>query len=181
MAEPIRIELKSIKTNLTMSEETNAYTANLYVDGVFVAVVGNEGRGGADRVYGPGRDKDYGAAMRAYDAADARVKAELPPVDLAAEGEEPNMIENSLELVCGGIVERHLLLKEVAKHTRRNIVLFEKGLPAPGQSAPLVAYRLDDPRQLPAAKARMLTRFPGALILNDLPEDELLTAYKRAA
>ena len=40
------IQLKSIKFSEHLSEETNAFTANLYVDGKKIGYCRNDGRGG---------------------------------------------------------------------------------------------------------------------------------------
>ena len=47
---PMKIELKSIKTYPSMSEETTAFDATLYVDGVKVGTAKNNGRGGANQL-----------------------------------------------------------------------------------------------------------------------------------
>ena len=42
----MKIELKSIKFSEAMSEETNAFTANLYINGKKVGYCKNQGHGG---------------------------------------------------------------------------------------------------------------------------------------
>ena len=176
----ISIELKSVKTMPSLSKDSNAYTAKLYVDGEFIAVVGNEGNGGCDRVYDKGRKGSLGDAMRAYDAACLRYLREAAPVNTSEEGEPPVMENESLEDACGGIIERGMIVKEIARLTRKSIVLFTDGLPKPGEHAPLSAYRLENPAHLEAAKASILAKHPGGLILNGLPEDEAVKAYGRS-
>lgn len=46
----MKIELKNIKSHSSMSEETNAFSAALYVDGVKAGFVSNDGRGGNNRI-----------------------------------------------------------------------------------------------------------------------------------
>lgn len=46
----MKIELKNIKSHSSMSEETNAFSATLYVDGVKAGFVSNDGRGGSNRI-----------------------------------------------------------------------------------------------------------------------------------
>jgi len=48
----MKIELKSIKFSETLSEETNAFTANLYIDGKKVGYCKNTGQGGCTDYYG---------------------------------------------------------------------------------------------------------------------------------
>jgi len=47
-----KIELKSLKINLTFSEETTMFQANLYVDGKHVGFASNDGRGGNTHIMG---------------------------------------------------------------------------------------------------------------------------------
>ena len=95
MDKPI-ITLKKINVHEGLSHETNAYTADIYVDGVKWATVENSGQGEADRVYPIG---NYGEV----DELESRIEATYPRVgyDLFPEG-----IQNSLELICGEIVDR---------------------------------------------------------------------------
>ncbi len=46
----MNIELKKIKHAPSLSEETNAYTAEIWVDGKKAGTTKNEGRGGCDRI-----------------------------------------------------------------------------------------------------------------------------------
>ena len=48
----MKIELKSIKFSEAMSEETNAFTANLYINGKNVGYCKNTGQGGCTDYYG---------------------------------------------------------------------------------------------------------------------------------
>ena len=48
----MKIELKSIKFSEAMSEETNAFTANLYVNGKLAGYCKNTGQGGCTDYYG---------------------------------------------------------------------------------------------------------------------------------
>ena len=98
MDKPI-ITLKKINVHESLSHETYAYTADIYVDGVKWATVENSGQGGCDRVYPLG---NYGE----IDEVESRIKATYPRVgyDFLPEG-----MENSLELICGEIVENSLV------------------------------------------------------------------------
>lgn len=49
----MNITLKSIKYYVQLSEETNCFRANLYIDGKRVGVVGNDGHGGETWVDAP--------------------------------------------------------------------------------------------------------------------------------
>lgn len=65
----MKITLKAIKHSKFASQETDCYTANLYVDGTKIGTVSNAGHGGCDEFWGD-REK--------YREADAWCKANLP-------------------------------------------------------------------------------------------------------
>lgn len=175
MSDAIRIELKSISTDAARSRDTNAFSANLYVDGRFVAVIENDGRGGADRVVGAGSKGTLRDAMDAYDAAAVRIAAEMPPLVLDDGGTLPM----TLELLCATIIERRMILTEMRGEMRRKILFFPDGLPEPGRRAPLRAHRLENPAALDGAKIRILEKLPKAYFLNGLDENDIVTAYGR--
>ena len=175
----IAIELKSIRVDQRASRGTHSYSAKLFVDGRHVADVGNDGNGGADRLLAPGRGIAYGDAVRMYDEASKRVVAELPKQDLADPGEEPRMVDDSLEYLCARIVSRHLLGKDLARLLKRQVAYYQDGVPAPGARASLFAYRLDRPLETIAARIRL--EAPNAAILNEMETEAAIDAYSRSA
>ena len=60
----MKLELKNIKHTAWASQETHCYQASLYVDGKPVAIVSNDGHGGADRDYAHPKFKDEYRATR---------------------------------------------------------------------------------------------------------------------
>ena len=48
----MKVEIKSIKFSESLSEETNAFTANLYIDGKKRGYCRNDGRGGCTDIHG---------------------------------------------------------------------------------------------------------------------------------
>lgn len=175
MPVPIRVELKSIRTASSRSRETNAYTARLHVDGRFVAVIENEGNGGADRVVGAGAKGNMRHAMEAYDAASVRVASDLPPLPT----DDGDPLPMTMELLCATIVERHMILAHIRREAKRKILFFPKGLPAKGTREPLRAHRLESPESLDFSKASILTKLPEAYFLNGLDDDAVVEAYAR--
>lgn len=114
----MKIELKSIKFSEAMSEETNAFTANLYIDGRKVGYCINRGHGGCT---------DYNAdspELRPVIAkAEAYCKA-LPKIKWR--GCE---FDQSLETVIDQLLEDWLKAKEVKKMERRMKTCVLVGVP----------------------------------------------------
>ena len=114
----MKIELKSIKFSEAMSEETNAFTANLYINGKNVGYCKNQGHGGCT---------DYNAnspALRGVIAeAEAYCKA-LPKVKY--KGME---WDESLEGVIDQLLEDWLKAKETKKMERRMKTCVLVGVP----------------------------------------------------
>ena len=175
----IAIELKSIRVDQRASRGTHCYSAKLLVDGRHVADVGNDGNGGADRFLGAGKGIAYGDAVRLHDEAARRVVAELPQQDLADAGEEPRLVDDSLEYLCARIVSRHLLGKDLARILKSRVAYYEDGVPAAGAKAPLFACRLDGPVERIAARIRLAA--PKAAILNEMETGAAIDAYERSA
>src|SRR5690606_40643731 len=94
----IQIELKSIKVNQRLSEETFNYSAKLYADGKHIADIGNDGHGGADRILSLGKNITW----EDYRAVEARITAEHPKEDLLGNG---TLHDASLEGVCHMLVD----------------------------------------------------------------------------
>lgn len=164
------ITLKNIRYAAFASEETNCYTATLYVDGVKWGEVGNDGHGGPDWV--------HLAKPRSYadlEALNARIAASYPPIDLKLD--DGRTIPADLETVCGDLVDAHLATKALTS-LMRNKALFFKATPQDG--APLYQLALKG-RPLDAAIAHLNRMYPGVVILNTLPKDEALRLYRLAA
>jgi len=107
----MKIELKNIKHSPSLSEETEAFTASLYIDGKCVGSVENHGHGG---------NTDYRANTREdraiIEQAEAYCKG-LPPEichDIIIDG-KPMVIEMKLEYYIDNLLFQHLKQKEAAR------------------------------------------------------------------
>ena len=154
----MKIELKAIQYAAFSSEETNCYTANLYIDGRKIGSVGNDGHGGPDHFRG-----DHAA----FAAADAWCKANLPRWQC-----NDRLIETDLEMRCGELVDAWIGARDL-KTALRSKVLLRK--PEDG-----LIYEVKHRGQVEATMAALRKRHPGATILNALPFDEALTLYRAA-
>ena len=60
---PMNVQLKNIKTNLTFSEETIMFNADLYINNKKIGYCSNDGRGGNTNYYGNTKE-DYQMLIR---------------------------------------------------------------------------------------------------------------------
>ena len=104
----MKIELKKISFNERMSEETNCFIADLYIDGVKAGECKNEGHGGPTDYYGI--EKRQTELIR---QAEAYCKS-LPKIKYG-----DMEWDNSLEHVIDQLLEDHLKAKETAKMKRK--------------------------------------------------------------
>lgn len=165
----IKVELKNIKYAAFASEETHCYSATLYIDGVNIGEISNEGHGGCD-MFHPAKGRTWDD----YRNADARCKAELPPCDLTSIGLPGETMPQSLETVCGDLVNEFLRRRDLKRMCGRQIAFFKERPTAPG--APLFVIPIKG-RPVPALAQAVAQRHPGAVVLNTLPEAEALKLF----
>jgi hypothetical protein len=156
----MQLELKRISYNARLSQETNAYSADLYMDGRKVATCSNAGHGGCDEV--------HWLVPEAADLIDAFFKT-VPPIK--SHGYE---LQPDLELWCGQQVDRFATLKNLRRVLGRCVVLIdaqgvERNFPK------LKPVRLAEPN----VQAELAKRYPGATILNGLDDGALMAAVDR--
>lgn len=109
----VKIELKNIHTNERLSEETNCYSADLYVNGKKVGTTGNRGCGGCDEVH---LSPNCGWTEKTLNDA---VKVAYPKWKTSF---DETMIDTDLEMVCGDIVGKHMALKSLKRLFKTKIV-----------------------------------------------------------
>lgn len=160
----MNIELRNISISQRLSEETNCYTATLYLDGKAIADVGNRGCGGPDEVRArPGCNE-------ALDRVEAYCKS-LPPIpsEYFADG-----LSMSLELWCGLRVDESLYLKDLRRLVKTKILFKEEGKPL--MTSTFKGCKAITPAHIQAFR----TLHPKAVILNAMPESEALALFKAA-
>lgn len=164
------IELRGIKVHASMSEETNCYEATLVVDGEVWGRVSNHGQGGPDNFHGT-KGRSYSDVAE----LNKRIAATYPKVDISDIGiSEP--LTPDLELVCGEILTDHLIQKDLKRLLSRNVLKFRDGgiYPVPlkqkGKTWPMDAV----------TKA-IRAKEPNAVLLNEMPFDQALAIFKKAA
>lgn len=112
------IELKNLKVAASLSEETTAYTATIYIDGKPAFHASNHGTGGSD---------DFHAiAPFGYDdlkRIDAWLAENKPPIDLG-QGFKPMPCD--LELFVGQLIESAERTKRLTRILKSKITLIDK-------------------------------------------------------
>lgn len=111
----MQIELRNIRVAEHMSEETTAFTANLYVDNQKIAFVKNEGRGGSTN-YEPFKPEDLATLRKAEEYC-----KNLPPAvyyETVIDG-KPLTVPMNLENYIDDLLDKHLSQKEREKFNKR--------------------------------------------------------------
>lgn len=168
----MHIELRKIKHAAFLSEETNAYTADLYVDGKLIAHVGNDGHGGCDHQH-PAKGKTYDDVKQVNDW----VKANHAPrtTDMMLEG-KPFVMDVDLEVLCGELLTDWLIERDLKRLINRTVAF------VPAGAKEVRSYK---GKNIGDAAAKLIaiteTKFPGARILNTMPFAEAKVLYKSTA
>lgn len=154
----MKIELKKINFDARATEETNCFSASLYVNGEEIGIVSNKGRGGCDWFSGD---------QEKYDAADKWCKANIPPRKFYGQ-EQPS----DLESYYNELLEDHLVRKEVKKLMKSRILFVNEA--GELREAGYKGVRKIEQMHIDYFKSRN----PGQKILNELPEDEAFQIFK---
>ena len=155
----MKLELKNIKHTSWASEETHCYQASLYVDGKPVAIVSNDGHGGADRDYPHPKFKgDYRAQMRDVSRYFSGLRR------TAVTEWSPEGMEQCLEFWCADQVNDWLSARELKSKLRKEFL-----------------FQFADKVGVFAHKTRPSRAAGVAVVLNDLPFDEALSIWKETA
>jgi hypothetical protein len=112
----MKLELKKISHSESLSEETNAFTADFYVDGKKTAHCRNDGRGGSTFI------NHYDNMSETLKSAKSYCKL-LPPVVY-----DDFTLEMDIELYIDNMLQKHLENKELKKNFRKGLVYNENGL-----------------------------------------------------
>lgn len=147
----MKIEVKNIKHYASMSEETFCYEGTLWVDGVRLGRVSNNGHGGADRVDVPWQE---------YQRVDDWVK--------------DNLTDKTLEVICHDHVAVYIAKKDLTKALKKEAVFT-----VPGQDGVFgLGYKGAPPDG--SLYLEVMRRNPGAQVLNTMPHDIALQIYLQA-
>jgi hypothetical protein len=121
----MKLELRKVSHSKSLSEETPAYTAQVWIDGRHFCDVSNHGHGGCDMQYPPKgtTNSDFQPILQAMNA---RIKAEFPAETFKSGGTDFTM-EQSLESLCQKELYRLDLAKSVKRDLAKKIVFVKPG------------------------------------------------------
>lgn len=166
----MNIELKKISYSRQLSEETSAYTAQVWVDGVHICDVSNHGQGGCDMQH-PAKGKTH----KDVEALNDAIKAERGEEDssLLVDG-KPFRMQIDLEAVCGELLDKHLMEKDL-KRALKSKVLFQ-------QDGKLYEIKIPRGTLQPAAFIQAVKQKKNIeKTLNEMPILEALAIYQGSA
>ena len=121
----MKLELRKVSWSKALSEETPAYSAQVWIDGKYFCDVSNHGTGGCDCQYPPKgmTNPDFQPLLAAMNA---RIKAEFPAETFKAGGDDFTM-EQSLESLCQKELYRGDLIKSVKRDLSKKVVFTKPG------------------------------------------------------
>jgi len=158
----MKFTLKKIRYMASLSQETSCYSADLYVDGKKIGEVANDGHGGPDSFHGD---------QAAYAMASAWVAENHPPL-VFGENDE-HSVKADIEIVCGQLLDDHLLGKALKKELKRSVLYQAAGKKGLMQIKFKRVTSVTDGHIEHVQK-----KYPDAKILNALPFDEAMEIYK---
>lgn len=118
----MNIELKKMHISIPQYEDSIKFHADLIINGKHVGVASNDGNGG-DCSYSA-KDAAGGKLIK---EAEAYFKG-LPPLNLAGSGEEPVMMERSLEYYISELSYNYYNQKVLNRQMLRGIVFGQNGI-----------------------------------------------------
>jgi hypothetical protein len=129
----MNIELRKLKLNRQLSEETNCYSAEIWIDGARAFLAGNHGHGGADHY------RQVGTLTEQQ--VDAWLKANHPKIAIA-----DMELDHSLEIEISDLIEVHEQMVALRRKSRTHLLTIEDGQvfsrPLKGRDANAVATHL---------------------------------------
>jgi hypothetical protein len=135
----MKIELKNLKINERLSEETTCFSATVYVNGKRAFEAGNRGHGGCNEYKG------------AYEAA-AAYAATLPPYTGVV-----GSIPYDLDMLIDDLIEAERF-ERALKHDLKRVAFVDGG-----------KYYVTKAAATPDMIAAVVGRYPTATILNTMP------------
>lgn len=160
----MKIELKGIKYSAFASQETICYEASIYIDGVRVGTVDNDGHGGSDNVH------PWDVAERIDEYAKTLPKFTCEWID--KETGKPGEIHQTHEIIFGELMNDHLIKKDLKRFLASKILYTSDGK--------LYTTNAKSAAELKTALAKpdLKQQLKADVILNLLPLDEALQTFR---
>ena len=161
-----KIELRKVSESRSLSEETPAYSAQVWVDGAHFCDVSNHGQGGPDMYRAP---KWHGGAAMLDGpliVLNQRIATTFPPCTYEAGG-ETHSFPRDLELVCHELLEQRSIDKRVDRLLKTKVMWIRDGK--------VYEFRIKGEAQ---SRERLVAyvrkREPNARFLHDMTRDEVV-------
>ena len=152
----MKITLKNIKHADFASQETECYSASLYVDGKKIGDVSNDGCGGCDMFRGDNE---------AYRAANEWCKANLPKWEMNGK-----QFETDIEMHCSNILSEWLTSKELKQLLNGKVLTLRDGF--------VYETKFRGVSKVTQAHIDHVRKGnPDATILNEMPFEDALKAF----
>lgn len=165
----LNLKLKAIKYCEFASEETNCYTANLYVDEKVFAIVSNDGIGGCDNTYKHPKCK----LLRVeHSNKISEINEKLGTIRTAPSKFIPKGLKFDLELWCGEQVTKFLIDKEFKNLLKTKTIIIDGG------KCYTIARKWDNNEKF---INKLEKQYKGCLILNTLSFEEGVEKYIKYA
>jgi hypothetical protein len=160
-----KIELRKVSEARSLSEETPAYSAQVWVDGAHFCNTSNHGQGGPDEMHAPHNDhKMFDGALVGLNQ---RIAATYPPCTYQA-GNETHSFPRDLELVCHELLEQRRIDKAVDRDLKTKVLWTRDGKVFHVSRKKLAASKWTVERFVAHTRAKE----PGARFLHEMPRDE---------
>jgi hypothetical protein len=172
----MKLELRKVSWSKALSEETPAYSAQVWIDGRHFCDVSNHGTGGCDSQHPP-KGTTGAAFYPALQAMEARIKAEFPPetVDVSGGAGRTFTMEQSLESLC----QKELYRLDLAKSVKRDLakkIMFVK----PGKKG-IWTVKIPNEEQRAQLIGIVKTTHKIEKTLNEMTLDEAVAVYEQQA
>ena len=161
----MKIELKNFKHFPSISEETEAFSATIYVEGQRMFLASNRGHGEENRVE-PVTGKTYADVRKLADW----VKSQ-PPVK-SSFSDEP--LDDNLDYFISRLVADELVNRDLSRLLKRHVLLYE---PKDGNGLTQLVAKFK-PGLIESFRKSLEKSFPDSLILNDMSFDQAMLFYR---
>jgi hypothetical protein len=169
----MKLELRKVSHSKSLSEETPAYTAQVWIDGKHFCDVSNHGHGGCDIQYPP-KGMTNTAFQPLLQAMEARIKAEFPPETVKIGDDRTFEMQPTLESLCQKELYRLDLVKAVKRDLAKKVMYVK---PDGG------LYSVKVPKGVRLEYWLTVVKKQNGIdkTLNEMPLDEAVAVYEQQA
>ena len=161
----MKIELRNVRHSATLSQETNAFTATIHVDGAKAGHAENHGHGGPTSVSPRELERKITAWAKTLPHANIYEGTE----------EEPVMREQDAESIIDRLLTDHLIAGDVRKRLAKRVLYTRRDKPGIFETRALTAAQKAQVLSSPDVRSKWNVQ----AFLNEMPLDEAVAAYRK--